>query len=96
MTNEDAAAVQQAVAAMVSNEPSQSVQAANWVGVTVAIALQLDVSQDAVKARIKELVKHWVRTDVLAIEERPDSRNGRAKKVVVAGMNSPTTTITTH
>ena len=96
VTNEDAAAVQQAVAAMVSNEPSQSSQAANWVGVTVAIALQLDVSQDAVKARVKELVKHWIRTDVLAIEERPDGRNGRIKKVVVAGMNSPTTTITTH
>ena len=78
-----------AIAAMAANPPSHSVQAATWAGYTIDETLNIDPDDEASKQRIKEMLNYWVKTDLLIVEERPDSRNGRTKKVVIAGPNNP-------
>ena len=84
ITTKDARRVQQAVGEAADADPARSnVQAKNWVGVIVAEVLGLDVEED--KARIKSLVKTWIDTDVLRVENLPDKRQGRDVPCVVVG-----------
>jgi hypothetical protein len=84
ITAKDTRRVQQAVGDAADAEPARSnPQAKNWVGVIVAEALGLDVEED--KARIKSLVKTWIDTDVLRVENLPDKRQGRDVPCVVVG-----------
>lgn len=90
VTADDARRVQLAVGAMETNPPRENPQAANWVGRTVADVLGMDADDKADKSRILNMVKTWVRSGVLVVEEVRDTRNGRDTKVVLAGPNVPT------
>jgi hypothetical protein len=84
ITAKDARKVQQAVGEAAETEPARAnVQAKNWVGVIVAEVLGMDVEED--KARIKSLVKTWIDTDVLRVEQLPDKRQSRDVPCVVVG-----------
>ena len=74
---------------MAANPPSNSVQAATWAGYTIAETLNIDPDDEAGKQRIKDMLNYWIKTDLLAIDERTDARQGRTKKVVIAGPNNP-------
>ena len=89
VTTEDAANVRAAVDAMREHPPRESIRANNWVGHVVASVLGMNADDQASRARIKEMIRHWVGTDVLAVEDYQDSRAGRTTKVVVAGSNNP-------
>jgi hypothetical protein len=89
VTAEDAARVRNAIAAMSMEPPRLDPQARTWVGHEVARVLRLDSNDKGDRERIKTLVRTWINTGVLAVEERHDARNGREAKVVVAGPNSP-------
>jgi hypothetical protein len=69
VSKEDASNVRDAIAAMDVNPPSQSVQASNWAGHTVGQTLNIDANDTAGKARIKELLAYWIKTDVLALDD---------------------------
>jgi hypothetical protein len=94
VTAEDARRVQLAVAAMEANPPRENPQAANWVGHTVADVLGMDTEDKADKSRISSMVKTWIKSGILAVEEVRDTRNGRETKVVKAGPNVPTAEVT--
>ena len=74
---------------MAANPPSNSSKSATWAGCIIADTLNIDAEDEAGRSRIKELIKYWIKTDVLAIDERTDARQGRTKKVIIAGPNNP-------
>ena len=92
ISKQDASDVRNAIAAMAANPPSNSVQAATWAGYIIADTLSIDADDEAGRSRIKEMLKYWTKTDVLIIDERTDARQGRTKKVIIAGPNNPLTT----
>lgn len=59
-------------------------QSKNWVGLTVGEVLGLD-AEEADKARVKAIVKKWIETDVLRVEQMPDKKQGRDVPCVVVG-----------
>jgi hypothetical protein len=89
ISKQDASDVRTAIAAMAANPPSNSVQAATWAGYTIAETLNIDPDDEAGKQRIKDMLNYWIKTDVLAIDERINARAGRTVKVVIAGTNNP-------
>ena len=91
-SKQDASNVRDAIAAMAATPPRQNVQSANWAGNVIGQTLNIDANDAAGKDRIKELLAYWIRTDVLAVEERDNARSGRLTKVVVAGQNNPNST----
>ena len=92
ISKQDASDVRTAIAAMAANPPSHSVQAATWAGYIIADTLNIDADDEAGRSRIKEMLKYWIKTDVLAIDERTNARAGRTVKVVIAGPNNPNST----
>lgn len=61
-----------------------NVQSTEWVGIAVADAIGADIESPADKQRVKELVKGWIKSDVLReIEHKDDSR--RVRKFVRVG-----------
>ena len=54
----------------------------------VAEVLGLNTNDKADKSRINTIIKTWVSTDVLTVDEEHDGRNGRVVKVVRAGSNN--------
>lgn len=90
---EDARAVQLAVQALKNDPPRENSQSKAWVGHVVAetLGLDVDLSQKHDKARVLAMVKAWIRSDVLMVEEIHDGRTGRDVKVILAGNNNPTT-----
>lgn len=81
--------VQQAVAeaAQKGHGVRENVQSGEWVGHIVAYALDLKVTDAASKARIKSLIRQWIATDILRIDEAHDKRAGRKTSIVVVGEN---------
>ena len=92
VSKQDAANVRDAIAALEATPPSQDIRANNWAGNVIGQCLGIDPNDTAGKARIKELLNYWIKTDVLAVEERENPRAGRAVKVIVAGQNNPNST----
>lgn len=95
VTADDARRVQLAVAAMADDPPRENPQAANWIGHIVARTLGMNTEDKADKSRIISMVKTWVKTDILAVEEAHDARNGRSVKVILAGKNNPAAEVRT-
>jgi RecA-family ATPase len=62
-----------------------SVQAANYVGHAVAEELNLDMEKEKDKAKIKAIVKKWIKTNVLKTAEVHDSRQGREVAAIIVG-----------
>lgn len=89
VTAQDARRVQLAVAALADDPPRESIQSKDWVGFVVARVLSLELEKKADKARVQAMLKAWIRSGVLEVSRRHDSRNGRETWVVVAGPNNP-------
>ena len=87
VTTRDAMKVQRIVGqALEDGDPyRQSVQAKMWVGSAVAEALSLDVEKKHEKAKIRAIVKQWLETDVLRVEQFYDKRQAREVQVVSVG-----------
>ncbi len=62
----------------------ESSQSSQWVGNAVADALRLDVGDEGDKARIKRLIKEWVKNDVLEVVEKEDAKR-MPKRFVIVG-----------
>ncbi len=71
--------------ALATGEHGENVQAKDWAGIAVAETLGLDLDDKAAKARVKSLLRTWIKNKALRIEERPDGRQGRNRKVIVVG-----------
>lgn len=59
-------------------------QASDWCGRLVAEVLDLDIGEKAGKAKARGILKEWIKTGALRIEER-DDRNREPRKYVVMG-----------
>ena len=83
----DARDVQRLIgAAAERQEPMRlDARAKNWAGSAVAVQLDLDVEKKNEKARCKAILKKWIETNVLKVEEWPDKRQGRDVQCVVVG-----------
>ena len=86
--------MRQAGAAMEADPPQESARGNDWVGYTMAEVLGLNINEKAINAKIKQMLKHWIKEDVLAVVERHNKRSGRLSKYVVAGSNNPNITET--
>ncbi|MDB5507114.1 MAG: plasmid and phage replicative helicase [Devosia sp.] len=62
--------LRQVQAAVAAGEWKESVQAKSWVGYAIAEVLELDPDEPVMKARIKSLLKTWIKNGVLAVERR--------------------------
>ena len=94
ISKKDASSVRTAIAAMAANPPQESAKGKHWVGYKVAEVLGLNINEKAINAKIKQMLKHWIKEDVLAVVERQNRRSGRLSKYVVAGSNNPNITET--
>jgi RecA-family ATPase len=83
----DAQAVQRLIgAAAERGEPMRAdARAKSWAGNAVAVQLDLDMDKQHEKARAKAILKKWIETNVLKVEEWPDKRQGRDVQCVVVG-----------
>ena len=65
-----------------SERPKQSPRADNWGGKIVIEMMELDIKESDKFARLQatQILKEWVRTDVLRIYEDYDKRSGRTVK----------------
>lgn len=93
ITREDVCRVQSALRLMEDDPPRLNTQSASWVGYVVARVLGVDADDKATKTRITNMVKTWIKTDVLEVVEIRDTRNGRDAKAVLAGKNNPMTEV---
>jgi AAA domain len=71
-----------------SGEWAENVQASNWAGRAVAEVLDLNADDKAVKARIKSLLKTWIKNKALKVEPRHSARDGRERPMVIVGLRS--------
>ena len=87
VTVENARNVQKLVQEAEANQTPYraSVQAANYVGHAVAQELNLDWEKDRDKAKIKAIVKKWIKTNVLKTAEVHDTRQGREVAAIIVG-----------
>jgi len=87
VTAENARNVQKLVNEAEANQTPfrENVQAANYVGHAVAEELNLDWDKGKDKAKIKAIVKQWVKTNVLKTAEVHDSRQGRDVAAIIVG-----------
>ena len=87
VTTRDAMKVQRIVGqALEDGDPyKQSVQAKMWVGVAVAEVLDLDVEKKHEKAKIRAIVKQWLETDVLRVDQFYEKRQAREVPVISVG-----------
>ncbi|WP_158497245.1 AAA family ATPase [Methylocystis sp. ATCC 49242] len=74
--------------ALAEGEHAANVQAANWAGRAVAEALCLDIENAADKARVKSLLKVWLKNGVLKIEARHSPRDGRDRQYITVGVRA--------
>ena len=86
ITTKDAMRVQRVVGKQAESDPyRENVQSKQWVGVAIAQELGLDIDEQAVKTRVKAIVRTWVKTDVLRIDKVQDGRTGREVPAVFVG-----------
>ncbi|WP_053080310.1 helicase RepA family protein [Methylobacterium variabile] len=64
---------------------AENVQAGNWIGRLVGQTLGLDHTDDAEKAKIKRILKTWIKNGALKVEHQHDGNKGREKPVIVVG-----------
>jgi hypothetical protein len=67
----------------------QSDQAADWVGQGVAAALRLDITDKAVRQRVKSMVAIWIKSGALKIVMRPDKKRTTRAYVEVGELATP-------
>lgn len=91
VTVNDTCKVRAAIAARAANDlpPRANSQAKDWVGLVVAEVLGLDVTKKSDKARIAAMVRKWIETEVLMVENLPHGEKGKTAPFVFAGPNNP-------
>jgi hypothetical protein len=62
----------------------ESSQAKDWVGHVVAKVLKLDLDEPVAKAKVKTLLKQWIKNGALSVVEKPDAKR-EMRDFVVAG-----------
>ena len=87
VTTQNARNVQAVVAEAEANQTpfKANVQAKHYVGQAVADELKLDLEKPGDKAKVKSIVKQWIKTNVLKQAEMYDKRQGRDVQCVVVG-----------
>jgi 5S rRNA maturation endonuclease (ribonuclease M5) len=70
--------------------PKENAQASSWAGHIVGPILGIDSTEKAGQARLKSIIRTWIKSDVLAVERIWSTRDGRDVPFVVAGSNNPT------
>jgi hypothetical protein len=93
VSKEDARKVQLAISHMEDDPPLESVQSSRWAGHIVARILGLDLEDKADKARVQNMLRTWVKTNVLTVVEVRNPRAGRDVKAIIAGPNNPLTEV---
>ena len=81
VTPEDVRAAQEAVAA---GEWRENSQAKDWVGKAIAEALEFDLAEPSVRAKVKALQRSWVKDGVLKVGRAKDAKR-EMKAFVEAG-----------
>jgi len=69
--------------------PKENAQASSLVGHIVGPILGIDSTDKAGQARLKSIIRTWIKSDVLAVERLWSARDGRDVPFVVAGSNNP-------
>lgn len=59
----------------------------HWAGIVLAEVLGLDVNKKSDKNKITGVIKGWLETDVLRIDEEFDTRQGKKVKIIISGDN---------
>lgn len=62
----------------------QNVQATDWVGKTVAVVLKFDLSDAAHKAKVKAILKTWIKNGALVVTELTDTK-GKVRPIIEVG-----------
>lgn len=60
-------------------------QAKQWVGNAVGHVVGLDPEDSAQKKKLSSIIKTWIKTDVLRVDQVPDKRTGREVPCVIVG-----------
>ena len=63
-------------------------QSSQWAGIAVAEVLDLDIKKKPDKNKVLQIIKGWIQTDVLRIDEEHCTRQGRNVKIVLSGENT--------
>lgn len=71
--------------ALDGQERAENVQANDWAGHVVAEALGVDAADPVQKARIKSLLRVWVKNGALAVRRVVDPKKGRERPVIEVG-----------
>lgn len=86
ITAEAAMKAQRIVGKAAEDKPlRESQQAKQWVGHALAELLGIDTEDRAGKARMAGIIKQWIKTNVLRVEQEHDARTGRDIKIVTVG-----------
>lgn len=93
VSKEDARKVQLAISHMEDDPPLESVQSSRWAGHVVARILGLDLAEKADKARVQNMLRTWIKNNVLTVVEVRNPRAGRDVKAIIAGPNNPLTEV---
>jgi len=64
---------------------AKNVQAADWAGIAVAEALDMDIDDKADKSRIKDMIETWIKNKALKVESLHDARQGRKRPMIIVG-----------
>lgn len=88
LRREDASAVRSAIG-MCEPPPRENAQSNDWAGFVIAETLGLPSDEPGDKARLKSLLREWIKTGVLSVEIYKDGRSGRDVKVILPGPNNP-------
>lgn len=75
--------LRQVQAVIAAGEWRENAQSTEWAGKAVAEVLGLDLDEPTEKARVKLLLKDWIKTGALKVEMRPDSKSNPRQFVAV-------------
>jgi hypothetical protein len=70
-------------ATIAAGEWRESVQSPGWVGNAVADVLDLDLDEPTEKARVKSLLRGWIKSGALKVETRNDDKSNKRKFIAV-------------
>ena len=65
-------------------------QSKDWVGKVVADVLRLDIDEPSAKAKVKALLKLWIKSGTLAIVRKPDDKRKMRDYVQAGVLPAPT------
>jgi AAA domain len=65
---------------------ARDVQAGDWAGIAIASALDIDLTDEAAKERVKRMLAAWIAAKALKVATRPHpKRANRTQQIVVVG-----------